>query len=163
MNRLFTTPLRLFALGAALSLSAPSPSGAERADWDQERVTAIAGELAEAASGVKDAVRKEPVSTIGSGQAGSYYRLVQLTRRIKTEARHLAAQLEAGKGYDETLPVYEALMVWIRDAREDARRTFLSNFVMEKVAVANDALRRLTPYYVSQPLEDTPPVASPSP
>jgi hypothetical protein len=135
------------ALAVALVAWAPSASFAQLADWDQERVTAIAKEFAEAAQGVQDAFRKEPSQNIGSGQSRSYYRLQQLVRRIKTEARHLASQLENGKGHEETLPIYQNLMEEVRDAREDARRTFTSSFVLDKVAVANDALRRLAPYY----------------
>lgn len=146
------TILSAFAL--ALAVSIPGAGSAELAKWDQARVTATATEFAEAAQGVQDAFYKEPSQNIGSGQARSYYRLKQLVRRIKTEARHLAAQLEEGKGFDETLPVYENLMQLIADAREDARRTFTSNFVLDKVAVANDALRRLTPYYQEEPPSD---------
>jgi hypothetical protein len=132
----------------------PSASFAELAQWDQERVTALGAELTEACDALYDTFVKEPEKGIGSGQARDYYRLRQVIRRIKTEARHLSASLAAGEGYDQTLPIYENLMTMVRDARELSQRTFTSNFVLDKAAAAGDVLRRIAPYYDPKALEE---------
>ena len=125
----------------------PSASFAELAAWDQERVTALGAELAKASDALYDTFLKEPQQQIGSGQARDYYRLRQLVRRIKDQARQLSGALAKGEGYDETLPIYENLMTMVRDAREISKRTFTSNFVLDKAAAAGDVLRRIAPYY----------------
>jgi hypothetical protein len=138
----------------AFAVWVPSASSAELAKWDQERVTALGTELTQACDALYDTFLKEPQSTVGSGQARDYYRLRQVVRRIKGEARHLSSALAKGEGYDQTLPVYENLMVTVRDARETAKRIFTSNFVQEKAAAAGDVLRRIAPYYDPTALEE---------
>ena len=137
----------------AFAVWVPSASFAELAEWDQERVTALGTELATACDALYETFSKEPVSTIGSGQSKDYHRLRQVVRRIKREAKHLSSALSNGEGYDQTLPIYENLMVMVRDAREVAKRTFTSNFVTEKAAAAGDVLRRIAPYYDPGALE----------
>ena len=138
----------------ALAAWLPSASSAELAKWDQQRVTSIAGELAQACDALYDTFRKEPQSRIGVGRARDYHRLRQVVRRVKNEARHLSSSLARGEGYDETLPIYESLMEMVRTARDLSRRTFTSNFVLEKAAAAGDALRRIAPYYDPTALEE---------
>jgi hypothetical protein len=137
----------LVVLVLALGVWVPGASFAELAKWDQERVTALAGELAEATNALHTTFVKEPPATVGSGQSRDYYRLRQMVRRIRSDARNLSSSLANGEGYDETLPIYESLMVSVRDARETAKRTFTSNFVLDKAAAAGDVLRRIAPYY----------------
>ena len=138
----------------ALVVWVPSASFAELAKWDQQRVTALSAELAEACGALYDTFVKQPQATIGSGQARDYYRLRQVVRRLRGEARHLSSALAKGEGYDETLPIYENLMVTVRDARELAQRTFTTAFVLDKAAAAGDVLRRIAPYYDPQALEE---------
>jgi len=140
-------------LALAFAVWVPSASFAELAEWDQERVTTLAAVLAPACDALYDTFSKEPVATVGSGQMKDYHRLRQVVRRIKREAKHLSSALAAGEGYDETLPIYENLMVMVRDARGVAKRTFTSNFVQEKAAAAGDLLRRIAPYYDPGALE----------
>lgn len=132
----------------------PSGSFAELAQWDQERVTALGAELSEACRALYDTFLKEPEKTKGSGQSKDYYRLRQLVRRIKIEAKHLSSALAKGEGYDQTLPIYENLMTMVRDARAIAKRTFTSNYVLDKAAATGDLLRRIAPYYDPKALEE---------
>ena len=132
----------------------PSGSSAELAQWDQERVTALAAELSAACDALYDTFVKEPVQGRGSANARDYYQLRQVIRRLKGEAKHLSASLAAGEGYDETLPIYESLMSMVRDARELSQRIFTSNYVLDKAAAAGDVLRRIAPYYDPKALEE---------
>jgi hypothetical protein len=138
----------------AIAAWLPSASFAELAKWDQERVTALGAELAKACDALYNTFMKEPERTIGSGQSRDYYRLRQLVRRIKGDAKHLSSALEKGEGYDQTLPIYENLMVMVRDAREALQGTFTSGFVLEKTTAAGDVLRRIAPYYDPKALEE---------
>ena len=152
MRSLYKSVLVVLVLAVIAWL--PSASFAELAKWDQERVTALGAELSEACNALYDTFVKEPQKTIGSGQSTDYYRLRQVIRRIKTEAKHLSAALEKGEGYDQTLPIYEHLMTMVRDAREIAKRTFTSNYVLDKAAATGDVLRRIAPYYDPKALEE---------
>ena len=138
----------------AVTLWLPSGGFAELAKWDQERVTALGAELEEACDALYDTFLKEPEKTIGSGQTKDYYRLRQILRRLKGEAKQLSSALAKGEGSDQTLPVYESLMVMVRDARETAKRTFTSNYVLDKATAAGDVLRRIAPYYDPKALEE---------
>lgn len=139
----------------AFTVWMPSASFAELAQWDQERVTNLGAELTKACDALYDTFLKEPEQTIGSGQSRDYYRLRQLVRRIKGEAKQLSGALAKGEGYEQTLPIYENLMTMVRDAREISRRIFTSNYVLDKAAAAGDVLRRIAPYYDPKALEES--------
>lgn len=125
-----------------------SQDTAPAAEWNQERVAAIADELASEASRLRQVVRKAfGGSQIGGGSARSRFRLRDLLRLLENETRHLRRQLEDGKGREETMPVYRRVMSTVSDARENARRTFLSEDVLAQADKARDALMRLTAYY----------------
>ncbi len=136
---------------AVLCMSA-SPGLAEDtpalAKWDQERATMIADELSTEAKKLRQVVRKAfGGAQIGSGAAQSRYRLRDLLRLIENETRYLRRQLENGKNREETMPVYRRLMTTILDARENARRTYLSQDILAQADKMRDALMRLSAYY----------------
>ena len=66
----------------------PSGSSAELAPWDQERVTALAGEFSAACDALYDTFVKEPVQGRGSANARDYYQLRRVIRRLKGRANH---------------------------------------------------------------------------
>jgi hypothetical protein len=138
----------LVPIFAAVSLSlAAGSAGAELAPWDQGKVTETARQLQRAAQDLYDTFYKQPVPTVGSGQARSYQRLKQKIRGIKMQASQLAGDLEKGEGLEATLPAYEDLMQLVRSARDDARSVFTTKSVEEKAAVAREQLNQLGPYY----------------
>ena len=121
---------------------------AKLAKWDQARVTAITGELAPAISDIYVSVNTlKTGASVGSGQATAYLRLKDRVRVARNESRHLARQLTDGRGRLETVHSYSRLMTVIRDAREEARRMLIEKPTLDKIAVAGDLVRRLTPYY----------------
>jgi hypothetical protein len=139
---------RLVPAFAALSLSlALVAAGAELVPWDQAKVTGIASQLERAAQDLYDTFYKQPVPTVGSGQARSYQRLKQKIRGIRTQAHQLVGDLEKGEDREATLPAYEDLMQLVRSARDDARSVFTTQDVGEKAAVAREQLNQLGPYY----------------
>jgi hypothetical protein len=133
---------------ALFALAAVGAAEAQLAEWNQDRVSAIAKEFAEKAGAVYTEVyRNQVTNTIGSGQSKDYARLKDKARLIRSESRRLARQLDKGKDRVETQPSYERMMVEIRDAREIARRLNLGEPLLNKIGAAGDALRRLSPYY----------------
>jgi len=148
-------PSLYFWLACLVGIALPGASSAELANWNQERVTAIAKEAAEKTRGLYDVFYKQPPANIGSAQARSYYELKQSVRRIRREAGHLATELESGNGREETQSIYDNLAQMVERATEEARRTFTSDDLLAAAVSAGDALRRLAPYY--DPIANTNP------
>lgn len=156
LRRFPIAPVALVAVlasGVALAQGQPAQDRAvEPAKWDQDRTTAAAKDFAANAGKVYDELYRSQLSyTIGTGKSKDYQRLKDTVRLIRSESRRLARQLEGGKGRDETLPIYERMMVEVRNAQEIARRLDMSETLLNKIAAAGDALRRLTPYYAPNP------------
>jgi hypothetical protein len=144
MSALRIVSLAVVALGLVWLAT---PGHAELAAWDQAKVSALAKQLSEASNALYDTVYKQPPPLGGSMQSRDYYRLKQQVRHIRSEARELAASLQKGAGYDETLPVYENLMQVVRTARETAGRVFTVADVQQRAAAARQILNQLSPYY----------------
>ena len=134
-----------------VSFLALAVSGATaRADvvaWDQAKVSEIAKQLVSATQDLYDTFYKQLPPTTGSGQSREFYRLKQVTRIMKTEARELAGQLEKGEGHDQTLPSYESLMEMVRKARELGARIFATEDLKQKATAVRGLLNQIGPYY----------------
>lgn len=140
--------LLVFALAWTLLLAAtPESSRAEVAKWNQDRAAKIAVELANEVNHLRDQVRKVPGQNYGTLQEKARKRLMDTLRVIKNEARHLAAELQAGASQEDTLPIYERLGVLVADARESANRIFLPEPVLAALNSAGVSWSKLTPYY----------------
>lgn len=127
-------------------LFAPSARG-ELVAWDQAEVARLAQELRTTTDSLYDTFVKQPTPGLGSMQSQAYYRLKQLVRLLRIEARHLADSLEKGEGREQTLPIYENLMQLTRSARDEAARVFVAHDVGERAAAVRGVLNRLGPYY----------------
>ncbi len=131
-----------------LPLAARGDHHEKAREWDQERVTAVAEQLADAVNEVYRSVsRLKTGSQFGSGQANAYLRLKDSLRVARSESRHLARSLQDGKGRDETLHAYKRLMTLVRDSRESGRKMFLEKPTLDKVDAANKLLDEIAPYY----------------
>jgi len=130
---------------AVLALTLALPARAELAAWNGEKVGALATELREAAKALYEAFYRQP--KLGVGRKREYHRLEQDVRRIRNEARQLADSLAKGAGYDETLPIYEDLMQYVRRARTNATQVFTTQDVAGKAAETRRLLNALAPYY----------------
>lgn len=149
LSLVLATPVAAVLLTASVAVG--QDTGRGLAEWDQQRVTTLAANLAEAVGALYDEFYNQP-GTAGTGQSGAHYRLKQLLRRVKTEARHLAAAVKDGKGHEETLPIYEHLMEIVRDARIEVQKQFTSGPLLDKAAAVGDALLQIGPYYDAKAL-----------
>ena len=69
--------------------------------WDQQRVTKMAVEMADAIRAARESVRRSPLSQ-NIGQRTTYYDLLETMRLVDNTARHLKSELQEGKGAEET-------------------------------------------------------------
>jgi hypothetical protein len=145
----------ILAIALALAIGSTEAARAELAPWDQAKVAALAKELETKAKALYDAFYKQPVPGLASGNLQDYERLKQETRRLRSEASELSRGLAKGEGRDQTLPIYEQLMVQVRNASEIARRVFVTQDVQQRASEARQVLNQLSPYYDpdAQPLQ----------
>jgi hypothetical protein len=139
-------PVFLAALALAFT-TAPRPAAAQTAEWDQAKVTELAGQLSKATVELYDTFYKQPVPNVASGQARAYQKLKGQVRRIKTEARELSDSLGKGEGRVETQGNFDFLMQVVRAAEDNARQVFSTQQVREKADAARAVLAQIAPYY----------------
>jgi hypothetical protein len=145
--------LGIVATTIALVVGFAAVVSAELAEWDQERATAIAKELADESRHVYDAFYKMSMrSGAPVGEAYEIHQLKDTLRLLKSEARHLASELGKGAGHDETLSIFKRMLSLVRDARRLIQRIYTQQSLLDAIAKAGDALRRLEPYYDAKAL-----------
>ena len=140
-------PLTGLLIALCFALAAV-PAAAELAKWDQTKVTALATQLVKATDALYTTVYKEQdfAGTAGGLAQGSYD-LRHTVRRVGEEARHLDAELKAGKGHDATVGAWKHMMELVRDTGVESGRTFMEGDVKKGMAAVKDLLRQLAPYY----------------
>jgi hypothetical protein len=112
--------------------------------WDQTLVTQAAGQLAEGMSGLYGTAIKEPAF---AGERTAYGATLDKLRMLEEESKHLHAQLEAGKGREETLHSYERIKELSRDARENETWALLPPSFTASADSAFASLKGLDAYY----------------
>jgi len=131
-----------FAFGLAAA-----PVAAQIAPWDAAKAGVVARQLVAATGELYDSFYKQPQPPSTPRSARDYDRLKRDIRRIRNEARGLAADLERGEGREETRAAYESLMVTVRWARERARSVFTTQDVEERARAVAALLDQLAPFY----------------
>jgi hypothetical protein len=126
-------------------------ASAELTPWNQEQVTAIAAELAEKTSDLRDTLRRQPPPTLGQPGKRAFHQLRDDLASIQATARRLHNSLADGATHDQTFPTYQRLISLVRSASDELRRIQLGEPVAGKVEAAGEVLRRLRPYYEEEP------------
>lgn len=150
-----TRALRLASIGVAWILAGsapgsaqtePPPSRTEPGGWNQGRVTAIAEKLAAEFGKLQmEAMRRPP--DISFSQQRAQYELEEDIRLLKNTSQYLATQLKAGKTREETLPIFKRMETLRADAEENARKTVVTDEIMDQIFAAGAVLLQLQPYY----------------
>lgn len=155
----FTFPQAALATGLALALApttglaasheetgASEESSESEVRWDQERVTDIAQQLAEAMGELKDSLQDQPQSHDPTRQR-ALYAAREDVRLLASSTRHLAHRLEAGAGRLETYPIYKRIGMLRRSAEENGRKALIENPILGRITRAGELLIRIAPYY----------------
>jgi hypothetical protein len=150
LSRIAPASARAAALVAALVL-APLAAAAELPKWDQARVTGIAVELSEAVAKAALEVDKQKGGRVEVGKERAFYEFREDMRLAKNTSRHLARELQDGKGREETYPTFKRLKMLRNDAAENARRADVSESSLAVITAAGELLLRLRPYYEEDP------------
>ena len=135
-------------LVAGLALAAP-PALAEAAKWDQQRVTALAKELAAAVKDLRVDVEKNPDQPPGPARRAQFQAREDL-RLLQYTTRQLASSLAKGEGRDETAPIFQRIETLRRDAEENGRKAMIAEATLAKIAKAKDLLLQISPYYAAE-------------
>jgi hypothetical protein len=144
MNRIALVVAAALALSCALT---GTPSQAQRADWDQDKVTELASELATVIHDLQQAFRRQPRPTVGSMQSRAHFQMADDLRVLRTETRTLASQLESGAGFEETLPIARRCRTIIRDLRATARRMQMVDPALGLAQRAEEIIAKIGPFY----------------
>ena len=138
-------PLRWLVVVAVIAL--PSVAArAQSARWNQVAVTAAAGELESAVSGLRDAVRKSKTWTTSPDQ-GELYQISESLRQIEWLSTNLHADLKQGEGLEATLPIYYEMLETREYARAEAAFVDISASIRPKLEAARAALAKLAAFY----------------
>ena len=133
-------------LGLTLGLAPLATAQPKEVGWNQGRVTAIAEALADEMAKLDLAAAKVPPD-ISFSQQRSQYTLQEDIRLLKNSSRHLATQLKAGKGREETRPIYDRMQQIRASAEENARRTLIPEQLMDQILAVGGQILQLQPYY----------------
>jgi hypothetical protein len=142
---LVTTLLSLLCLG----LGCASGSAASRApsqDWNQQKVTALAGQLTTSARALYTVLYQDPQSQSLSMENGQDS-MGGSIRKLGESAAGLHAKLESGQDRTATLHEYQRIKELSRDAAESARFTDLAMDATQANALMNGLLSQLDGYY----------------
>lgn len=145
----FAVLRRTFAVAALLlgaSVAGAQEPAGEPVRWDQQRVTKMANELADAVHEAREAVRKSPLQH-NIGQRTTYYELLETMRLVENTTRHLAQEIEAGKGAAETMATFERSNSLRQDAEETGRRAMIEESVIDALVNAGAIHNQMKPYY----------------
>ncbi len=138
---------RILAFAAAVAVVCGATGAkAELAKWDQKRAASIAQQLASAVGELRENIRKQP-PVANSPQRKVRYQALDDLRTLKQVCDNLARDLKAGKGRDETYPIYQRIQTIRRDLEEHGRKADVKLDTLNSYAKVADLLRQIGPYY----------------
>ncbi len=114
--------------------------------WQQEEAVKLAKRLAEQAGDIRLTMRRASPGSLGTTRPREF-RLEEDVRLIRNTARHLARQLEEGKGREETLPTARRVAMFIRDARVNASGWAPPEWIESKIDSARNTISELAALY----------------
>ncbi len=130
----------------AVAQTKPPPSKTEPGGWNQGRVAAIAEKLAAEFAELQIQAAQHPPD-ISFSQQRAQYELEEDIRLLKNTSQHLATELKAGKGREETRPIFKRMETLRADAEENARKTVVTERLLDQILEAGGVLLQLQPYY----------------
>ncbi len=149
-----TGALRLVGCLLALSLVLPPLGHADDHEdqqprvWDQEKLTQLTADLAEAMSAVRTSARNEP-SVIQRQQMNdrTVAQYLESLRMLERSTGQLSRRIRDGKGRDETMNLARRIGTLLRDAQVSGRRLDIPKMTMERIDVAMALIDEIEPYF----------------
>ncbi len=124
-------------------------------EWDQERMTQLTADLAQAMAAVRTSFRNDPVSRSPDlGQRQSAQQMSTILRGLERHTRSLATPVERGQGADETRGIAKRIGQQLRDANQVGRRMSTNAWTDERIRPAMKLVNEIAPYYGRAPLYD---------
>ena len=146
-NVTFSRTMLRMALAATILGGVSGAAAAEEEDpWQQEQAAKLARQLSDQVADLRLTMKQAIPGTVGTTRR-KRFRLEEDIRMIRSAAKHLAIQLEAGKGREETLPTARNLGMYIRAARVDASGWVPPQWIETKLGAARGTLAELVPLY----------------
>jgi hypothetical protein len=125
----------------------------ERKPWDQARMQELSGQLAKAVDEVRQAFRREPGYRDPSNpNRRASERMDEILKSLRSSTRQLAAKLESGGGYEDTLGVARKIGQLLNDAEVEGRKLMTSEWMEQRVVPAKQLVNEIAPYYGRGPL-----------
>jgi len=146
--------LVLWSLAIPVGSYASSHEAAKVA-WDQARVTELAVQLAVTMRDLRGELRRTTTDDRGRAPHSRHLLLDQL-RVLERETRFLAAELEAGQGFAETLPIARRIDRIVDRAARNGRRLLIPAPVQGRIDKANELLEQLRPFYRGYQIPEEP-------
>jgi hypothetical protein len=137
-------------IAAAALLLAPATAAADLQTWDQEKVSALASELAEAIKAVRGAALNEPTLRGGGtgGRASQQY--LDSLKQLERSTAKLATRLGEGEDREQSLNVARRIGTLLRDAQESGRRLMLTQSSFDEIDRAVAVIQQLSPFYTDR-------------
>jgi hypothetical protein len=133
------------AVSIALGIGCATPEGSKPAQqWNQAAVTTLAGELVSRVENAHTTANKETVQLDQMESVSSY---LDNLRILERQCRHLQAELQAGKGYPETLPTYDEIKQFYRVVQNSPSWQMIEDDLGGTEASVAAVLRQLDGYY----------------
>jgi hypothetical protein len=136
---------------AAFLLLAPATAVADLQAWDQEKVSALASELAESIKAVRGAALNEP-SLRGGGNTGgrASQQYLDSLKQLERSTQQLATRLGEGEDREQSLNVARRIGTLLRDAQESGRRLMLTQSSFDEIDRAVAVIQQLSPFYTDR-------------
>jgi hypothetical protein len=151
MRNLNRNSLRACA-ALAMLVTTTTPATADLVPWDQAKVTAIASELPAATRALRVSLRQQPPTNFSQTSRRAFWRLRDQLRSIEASASRLHGALAEGEGHEQTFPTYRRMIVLVRDAAREVERIPTVKPVDQNIQVVADILKRLRPFYETDPI-----------
>ena len=145
MNETHATTAVFAVVSLTLWLGCTTPANLEPTQkWNQAEVTTLANELVSRVENAYATANKKTVQVDQMEPVSSY---LENLRILERQCRHLQADLQAGKGYSETLWIYEEIKQFHRSVRNSPSWSMIEDDLGAAEASVAAVLRQLDGYY----------------
>ena len=135
----------------AFGLLLASDGTAQTEKWNQAKVTALARELSNAVSGLRNSLMNSDQWQNWSAGNDTLWGVSEDLRIIEFEAMSMNADLAKGAGMKQTLPAYTHLQQIHRELAQYNGQMDVGAFIAPPLAKAKAVLAQLAAYYPAQP------------